>query len=493
MQTDPPASPDGDRSSWSRLHLWQIQPLRDIAAVVAVLGLIWLGSVISIVTVPLLLALLLAYLVEPVVRVITRHTRLGRRGVVLLLLIVLSVGTVLPVAGGLAYGVTETVQFSREVRRDVAALRESLADPESERLARRVPGGLWTGVRNLVLWARERDAEAAAEPDAVDAEPGASGEDVGGSDEADFEGVAEAALDLIDSESTPEETASSDASEPAAGVAAGVAAGDAAGDAAGRDESTGASAADAALKWVEDNAGAIARSLFRTGGDALTALMGLIGTLASLGLMVFLTAFFFFFMSTGWEKVTTFGREMVPERRRDRAVELATKLDRVVSGFVRGRLTIAVILGVFFAVGWGAVGVPLWPVLGLATGVLAAFPYAALVGLPAAIVLLALENHDGFRGAWWWIVFAPAVVYQAGQLADDYFLTPSIQGKETDLDIPTIMFALFAGGALFGVYGLLIAIPLMACIKVLVREILWPRYRAWVRGERDDALPVDRG
>ena len=448
------------RPTWARLHLWQIQPLRDVAVVLSVVGLIYLGSVVSVVTVPLLLALLLAYLVEPLVQLAERRTPLRRRGAVIVMVLGIGAAVVLPIAGGVAYGVVEAVSFTREVEDSYGKLRASLDDPENERLERRVPDGVWTGIRDAVLWWREREAEADAAT-----EPGTDAV-LGGEGEGNSNGeVQVAAAPLDDAPPEPD---------------------------VGADEPGRVSAADAALQWVEANAGAIARSVFRTGGDALSALAGLIGALSTLGLMLFLTAFFFFFISTGYAKVLEFLRGLVPERKRERVFDLAGKLDRVVSGFVRGRVVIALILGAFFSVGWWAVGVPLAPIVGLATGFLAAFPYAALVGLPVAIVLLALESHDGFRGTWWWAIIGPALIYQIGQLADDYLLTPSIQGKETDLDVPSIMFAVFAGAALFGVYGLLIAIPLAACLKVVVKEVWWPRYRDWVRGDRADVLPLDR-
>ena len=65
---------------WPRLHLWQIQPLRDALILLAVIGLLYLGSVLSIVTVPLLLALLLAYLFEPLVRRMLRVPWISRQG-----------------------------------------------------------------------------------------------------------------------------------------------------------------------------------------------------------------------------------------------------------------------------------------------------------------------------------------------------------------------------------------------------------------------------
>ncbi|MEM7754894.1 MAG: AI-2E family transporter [Planctomycetota bacterium] len=451
---------DGDPSSWSSLHLWQIQPLRDVAVVLGLLGLIYLGSVISVVTVPLLLALLLAYLVEPLVGLIERKTFLKRRGAVVIMLFTVAGIVIVPVGGGLTYGVAEAIEFSKDLREDVSALRQSLADPENERLERRVPEGVWTGVRDAVLWARERAAES-------DADAGAAAEGADG--QADGEASVEG------SEADTEDSAPADA-EPSLAEA----------------DDGEPTTTDAVLAWIEGNAAAIARNLFRTGGDAIGALVGLVGAAASLGLMLFLTVFFFFFISSGWSRVLRFLGELVPESNRDRAFELAGKLDRVVSGFVRGRLLIALILGAWFSVGWWAVGVPLAPIVGMATGILAAFPYAALAGLPVAIVLIALENHTGFRGEWWWWILGPGLIYQFGQMADDYLLTPAIQGKETDLDVPSIMFAVFAGGALFGVYGLLIAIPLAACLKVVIRELWWPRYRAWVQGERADVLPLDR-
>lgn len=467
--------------AWARLHLWQIQPLRDVVAVLALIGLIWLGSVISIVTVPLLLALLLAYLVEPVVRWLQRRTALQRRGAVIVMLLVIAVSVGVPAVVGVGVGVAQGVRFAQDLRREVSALRQSLAEPENERLARRVPDGTWQGVRSAILWVREKIEPPPIEPESAGAsqtpadpregEPQTDPESTSGTDPPDESPDESPAPSAVDREGTRPEATPTD---PA------IAGGERAGS------------LDAVLRWIEDNAAAITRGLFQTGGNAIAALFGLLGTLTTLGVMLFLTAFFFFFISTGFPRVTDFGEELVPEKHRDRAVELATKLDRVVSGFVRGRLLIGLILGVFFSVGWFAVGVPLAPVIGMATGLLGVFPYAALVGLPVSIVLLALENHTGFRGSWWWILLAPTVIYQIGQLADDYMLTPSIQGKETDLDIPSIMFAVFAGGALFGIYGLLIAIPLAACLKIVVRELLWPRYRAWVRGERADALPLDR-
>ena len=82
-------------------------------------------------------------------------------------------------------------------------------------------------------------------------------------------------------------------------------------------------------------------------------------------------------------------------------------------------------------------------------------------------------------------------VWMLGQFMDDYVLTPRIQGKTTGMDTPTILFASLAGGVLAGVYGLLIAIPVAACIKILLKEVFWPRFKAWSEGRRRDFLPIE--
>ena len=60
------------------------------------------------------------------------------------------------------------------------------------------------------------------------------------------------------------------------------------------------------------------------------------------------------------------------------------------------------------------------------------------------------------------------------------------------MDTPTILFASLAGGLLAGVYGLLVAIPVAACMKILVREVVWPQFKAWAEGRADDPLPISK-
>ena len=96
----------------------------------------------------------------------------------------------------------------------------------------------------------------------------------------------------------------------------------------------------------------------------------------------------------------------------------------------------------------------------------------------------------GGGGAWWWIIGAPALIHGAGQILDDYILTPRIQGQSTGMDTPTILFASLAGAVLAGFYGVLLAIPVAACVKIALQRLFWPRFKAWAAGRASDPLPL---
>lgn len=243
--------------------------------------------------------------------------------------------------------------------------------------------------------------------------------------------------------------------------------------------------------WLIDNKDQVAQTAASVGIGTVNRVFGFLGAVFGLGFMGFLTAFFFFFVATEWVRVKGFGAELLPDKNRERIIELLGKFDGVISGFIRGRLTIAFLQAIVFSIGFYLIGVPGAFILGPAVAVLSIVPYLALIGVPIAIVLLWLEAHNGLRGQWYWVVGAPTVFYFIGQALDDYVWTPVIQGKSTGMDTPSILFASLAGGALFGVFGLLIAIPIAACVKILIQEVFWPKFNDWAEGRAADPLPIE--
>jgi predicted PurR-regulated permease PerM len=442
-------------TDWQALRLWQIQPVRDVLVLLGVIGVLYLGYRLSVVTVPILLALLLAYLFEPLVRRLVARRWMSRQGSAVLIVTGLLLIVLVPVTVGTGFAVLQAVAITRDVAGNVALLVKAVdaQDPAERDRARAALSGPWRWAGEKVIELRE---EAGVPP-------------TGEPEDAIFQGPP-----------TPELTAEIEAAYEVPTWRRGASSG-----------------ADALIKWARDNAQSIARTVGQQAiGSGATALAAAVGLFVSIGYLCFsasLTAFFFFFFSTGYGRVLVFWEGLIPERKKGRVVDLVAQMDRVIAGFVRGRLLIATILAAYMVIAYWVIGVPAPFLVGIGVGYLFLLPYISVLGVPLAIVLMAL--HPGplaFQQSWYWILAAPVVVYMIGQLLDDYLLSPIIQGRTTGLEAPMILFASIAGGALAGVYGLLLAIPVAACLKILLNEVFWPRVKAWAEGREKDILPIGR-
>jgi predicted PurR-regulated permease PerM len=234
----------------------------------------------------------------------------------------------------------------------------------------------------------------------------------------------------------------------------------------------------------------------RAAGAALTSAWSVLVAIVDAGFLLFLIPFYFYFLVLWYPEVVRFGAQLVPRDNRDATFALLQEMDDVVSGFVRGRLLVSFIMGLMFSVGWWLVGVPYAFVLGMTTGALSTVPFVGGLGAPIAIglaVLARLELPEIERAAWWMPVVLPAAVFALVSAIEGWVLLPLIAGRATRLDPVTIVVAVLAGGALLGVYGMLLAIPLAACLKILVIRVVLPRLRAWTRGDVADPLPIDDG
>ena len=487
-------------SDWTARHVWQIQPVRDLLIFAAIIGLVWLGYRLSIVTVPLLLALMLAYLFEPVVRRLTARRWVSRAGIAISLIVLGGLAVLLPVTLGVGYGVAQATQLVRGTTQRVDLLVKSVQAPDDKGLRERLPEKSWRRIRDYIVEQEEKRKEHEQE---VDAETAAMLGFAKAADEAapaqggDSVGVA-----------TGEKAPAVDTND-AARADAPAKDGQKTGDAKPRDwlakSQLGLRSAYlppevyTGLLWIgeriRDNAETLGKRALEAGGGAIGGAVSVFGSIGAIVFGAVLTAFFFFFFVTSWGKVTSTWQEMLPRSNRHRVLYLLGRMDKVIAAFIRGRITVCVCMVVLYTLLYWFIGVPAPFVMGPITGLLTLVPYAAGLSAPIAMLMMWLApgaDVDSFRQQWWWIVGAPLVVLAIAQALDDWVLTPLIQGKATDLPMPTIIFASIAGGSLAGFYGLLLAIPIAACIKILVEEIVVPHVKAWAKGERVDLLPVER-
>lgn len=216
--------------------------------------------------------------------------------------------------------------------------------------------------------------------------------------------------------------------------------------------------------------------------------VGMVGSAISFTSYAILAAvvmgFCFYFFSWKYDRITAWFVPFIPSRSRERTLDILGKMDASVAAFIRGRLIQASMMAAILSIGWCVVGVPYWLLLGLLSGVLNLVPYAAIIGWLVATALALVDHLSGGGSFSVMVLFWPTLVYAAAQLLDGWLVEPLVQGKATDLDPLTVLLVVLIGGSLAGLLGLIVAIPLAACVKLLAKELLLPKLRQLAAGEQ---------
>lgn len=186
-----------------------------------------------------------------------------------------------------------------------------------------------------------------------------------------------------------------------------------------------------------------------------------------LGLMV-ITPIVAFYLLLDWDKMTAEIDGWLPRQHAGTLRGIARDIDRVLAGFVRGQLSVCLILGAFYAVCLMIIGLQFGLLIGLVAGLISFIPFVGSIfgGLLSVGVAAVQFWNDPI-----WIA-AVAFVFVIGQAVEGNVLTPKLVGGSVGLHPVWLMFALAAFGALLGFAGLLIAVPVAAVIGVLGRFAL---------------------
>jgi predicted PurR-regulated permease PerM len=138
----------------------------------------------------------------------------------------------------------------------------------------------------------------------------------------------------------------------------------------------------------------------------------------------------------------------------------------VLGAFLRGQLSVMLSLGTLYAVGLWLVGIDIGPLIGMIAGLISFVPYlGAIVGLGMALIAAVVQYQD------WTHVFMVLAVFGVGQTIEGYVLVPKLVGDKIGLHPVAVIFAVLAGGELFGFLGVLLALPAAAVAMVLLRYL----------------------
>jgi predicted PurR-regulated permease PerM len=191
-------------------------------------------------------------------------------------------------------------------------------------------------------------------------------------------------------------------------------------------------------------------------------LSGFLSTaVASLDLL--LVPFFVFYILMDFGRWRDSIEDLIPPRFRETFSRLFDEVGRILEAYVRGQLVIALAMAALYTVGFAILGVPAWAGIALLAGLLNTIPY---VGTALGLVLatgFTLAHGGGF-----WHVGGVVAIFAIVQTIEGYYLTPRILGTRLSLHPMAVFLGLLIGGKLFGLLGIILAIPTIAVAKVFL-------------------------
>jgi predicted PurR-regulated permease PerM len=223
------------------------------------------------------------------------------------------------------------------------------------------------------------------------------------------------------------------------------------------------------LAWLDpERLFQLVRAHWEQAGGAAATMLGylsrsgfaLLGWIANIVLLPVLT----FFFLRDWDLFVGRVAALVPRDHAQTVSRLALESSAVLGAFLRGQLLVMLVLGVLYGIGLSLVGLNLGILIGIVAGVLTFVPYLG----PATVILLggiaALVQYGD-----WQHLLGVLAVFSVGQVIESYWLTPKLVGDRIGLHPVAVIFAVLAGGQLFGFLGMLLALPVAAIANVLLR------------------------
>lgn len=184
------------------------------------------------------------------------------------------------------------------------------------------------------------------------------------------------------------------------------------------------------------------------------------------GVNLFMIPVVTFYLMRDWNELGRNLRNLVPRRWAPTVIRLAHQADETLAAFVRGQLLVMLVLAVVYSAGLWIGGLDLALVIGVASGVIDFVPYLGFVfGIIVASIASLVQTHEVSQ------LIAVWVTYGVGKVLEDSVLVPMLVGDRVGLHPVAVIFALLAGGQLFGFVGILLAVPVTAVLAVLWRYV----------------------
>ena len=200
------------------------------------------------------------------------------------------------------------------------------------------------------------------------------------------------------------------------------------------------------------------------GATILTSVTSTGSMLAAAVISLFLIPVLTFYLLRDWDSIIAHFGALVPESQRATVSTLAIETDEILGAFLRGQLLVMFALAIIYSLGLTLVGLEFAIAIGVVAGLVSFVPYLGFVfGISIAAITVALEPNPI------WHLVGVIATFTIAQMIEGTFLTPKLVGDRIGLHPVMVIFAIAAGGQLFGFFGILLALPAAAVLSVIIR------------------------
>ncbi len=219
------------------------------------------------------------------------------------------------------------------------------------------------------------------------------------------------------------------------------------------------------VQQIKDAAGNNVGTVLQGAQDVLLGVWDKGMAFIDIATFIFITPVVAFYCLRDWPRITRRINNLWPRDYAPKMRQIFAEFDERLAGFFRGQTLVCCFLGVFYAIGLTIIGLKFGLAIGFIAGILSFIPYVGSTFGLVASVGVALAQFEGAT-----MPLVTLSIFLAGQFIEGNILAPKLVGERIGLHAVWVIFALLAGGKLFGFTGLLLAVPVAAMIGVLVRH-----------------------
>ena len=186
-----------------------------------------------------------------------------------------------------------------------------------------------------------------------------------------------------------------------------------------------------------------------------------VGIIGDIVITVMTMPVILYYLLKDGNKVIPFVTRMFPTRSQHKISVMLNEMNQQVSSYIRGQITVAICVGFTYIIGYTLIGLPYGVTIGMIAGLLTIIPYiGSIIGLTPALIIGFVTNPT--------LALHVLLVFVIEQLIESRVLQPLILGSSLKMHPVTILIILLAAGKMFGLVGLLIAVPGYAVVKVFI-------------------------